>query len=525
MRATTTSAWCTRFVIGLCLIVFAGWQLDWVALRRVLPNAPQTTPLTAALLLVLAVALLVSRIVIAGPVMPLKIWICRGLAGAAVLAAFFTLAQYVLQLGPSIEVVLYPRLVALNGGIYPGRPSPQTAISVVLMGLSVGLLAEPGRRLRRRALVLGLAGMVLPWLGLFGYASATLSLYALPGNPQTGISPITAIGLLALGMGVMYLRPGEGLVGLLNAHSSGGRVVRRLLPIALLLPLAMAWTVTHLRDPGDMNAAAVVTLSWGITSLLFAALVIWQGATLDRYDQRLKRQSEALVRSNQDLQRFAYVASHDLQAPLRRIGSFAQLLHDDYAERLQDDAKDWIDRIVKGVDRMRTMIQDILKYSRVESGEREQVEVPLSEVFQDVVGTFNGTMEADARMTCDPLPVVVGDRSQLSQLLQNLIGNALRYRGEQSPRVHVSAKREDNRWVVSVQDNGIGIRPEHHKRIFEIFSRLQSDGDSGSGIGLAICRRVVERHGGNIWVSSDFGKGSTFHFTLPDRFRSIPHRS
>jgi len=219
------------------------------------------------------------------------------------------------------------------------------------------------------------------------------------------------------------------------------------------------------------------------------------------------------------LQQFAYIASHDLQSPLRAISGFVQLLQQDYGASLDEEAIGWIGRVVSSVQRMQNLIEDLLTYSRVDSRAIPFEPIEMKEVFEHAVsGLESSIRDAGAEVTHDDLPVVMGDRSQLVQLLQNLIHNGMKYRGDAPPRVHVSAEQRGDQWTISVSDNGIGIADKHRERIFELFHRLHTQQRyPGTGIGLAICRRVAHRHGGEIWVESRPGEGSTFRFTLPAR--------
>ncbi len=230
---------------------------------------------------------------------------------------------------------------------------------------------------------------------------------------------------------------------------------------------------------------------------------------------------EELQRSNAELQQFAYVASHDLQEPLRTITSFAQLLDKRYQDRLDQNAREYIEFVVTGANRMQEMINDLLAYSRVGSRgkafNRTDCERALGIVHANLRVAIQ---ESAAILAHDPLPTVMADEGQLILLFQNLISNAIKYRGSSSPLIHVSAKRvtegEQAEWLFAVQDNGIGIEPQYYERIFAIFQRLHTRAEyPGTGIGLAICKRIVERHGGKIWVASKLGQGSTFYFTLP----------
>ncbi len=233
----------------------------------------------------------------------------------------------------------------------------------------------------------------------------------------------------------------------------------------------------------------------------------------------LAKANKTLESSNIELQQFAYVASHDLQSPLRSISGFVQLLKMDYEDKLDDQARDYIRRTVQSITQMQTLIHDLLSYSRVESRSRPFVRVPLADVFHGSVSLLESSIrDAGGQVTCGELPVVLGDGSQLAQLMQNLISNGLKYHGTEPPHVHVSAEpgTKKDEWIVSVRDNGIGIDPKYFGRIFEIFKRLHDQKEyPGTGIGLAVCRRVVERHGGAIWVESEPGHGSNFRFNIP----------
>ncbi len=228
---------------------------------------------------------------------------------------------------------------------------------------------------------------------------------------------------------------------------------------------------------------------------------------------------EALERSNLELQRFAYIASHDLQTPMRSVASFVELLQLTYADQLDTQANDWIQRIVESVKQLQTLVRDLLEYSRIDTQAGRFEEVQFRQVFDHTVALLETSIrEADATVSCGALPTVLGDSSQLVHLMLNLIGNGLKYRGVDAPSIHVTAERIGHEWQFAVRDNGIGIALHHQERIFEIFQRLHEQrAYPGTGIGLAICRRVIHRHGGKIWVESEPGQGSVFYFTIPER--------
>ena len=236
----------------------------------------------------------------------------------------------------------------------------------------------------------------------------------------------------------------------------------------------------------------------------------------NRFARELERQTRELRRSNAELEQFAYVASHDLQEPLRMVTSFTQLLSKRYRGKMDAEADEFIDYVVDGVSRMQGLIHDLLAYSRVGSRVHEFTNVDCEAILDKALANLRVALEeSEGAVTHGALPTVTGDSSQLAQLFQNLIGNALKFRGDSPPRIHVSSRRHGKEWIFTVQDNGIGIDSEFAERIFVIFQRLHSREEyPGTGIGLAICRKIVERHGGRIWVESQSDRGSTFYFSI-----------
>jgi len=235
-------------------------------------------------------------------------------------------------------------------------------------------------------------------------------------------------------------------------------------------------------------------------------------------EKEILRYADELERSNYELQQFAYVASHDLQEPLRMISSYLQLIERRYKSKLDQDADEFIEYAVGGAKRLQNMINALLEYSRVGTTGRSFEPVDCEKVLGDTLANLKVAIEENsAVITHDPLPIVMADRSQMLQLFQNLIGNAIKFRGQEAPRIHVSAGRKDDEWTFYVKDNGIGIEEQYKDRIFDLFQRLHNRGYSGTGIGLSVCKRIVERHGGKIWLESMFGKGSTFYFKIPFR--------
>jgi signal transduction histidine kinase len=282
--------------------------------------------------------------------------------------------------------------------------------------------------------------------------------------------------------------------------------------------------VEAVMDTNDIQAALTgqVVIFFAANGL-FAVVILTGGLFIIRRLTRGMRalareaaRAEDLGRSNRELEEFAYIASHDLQAPLRRITGFAQLLSKRYKGKLDGEADDFISRITNSTDRMQDLIEDLLAYSRAGSRELAPARTDLNEVLRGVLADLDAQIkEAGGEVAVERLPVVTADPGQLSRLLQNLIANAIKFRGERPPSVRVSARREGDEWVFAVADNGIGIEKKYTGEVFKMFRRLHAaTAYPGTGIGLAIARKVVERHGGRIWVESEPGRGSTFYFTL-----------
>lgn len=298
---------------------------------------------------------------------------------------------------------------------------------------------------------------------------------------------------------------------------TSARVVRTTLDIA-----GRQWALSFTPTPDYLAAqrswAPWLVLAAGLlfNALLGTFLLVLTGRT-SRIEQLVKTRTAELARSNAELEQFAYVASHDLKEPLRMVGSFTELLARRYQGKLDKDADEYIGFMLDGVRRMQQLINDLLAYSRITRGGQALTLTAADAALAAALANLKQAIgESAATVSADPLPPVYANASQLMQLFQNLIGNAIKFRAEAAPVVHISAQRRSEQWLFSVQDNGIGIEPQYRERIFAIFQRLHTrEAYPGTGIGLALCKRIVEQHGGKIWLESEPGRGSTFFFNLP----------
>lgn len=333
------------------------------------------------------------------------------------------------------------------------------------------------------------------------------------------------------GMITAWNRAAEGIYGYTAEEMIGRKRLRVLVPEDRLTELGelvdavrrgervTGFETVRLRKDGrSFDASLTVSPLLDGDGKVIGGMAVSRDITERKQAQEALRKKHAeLERSNAELEQFAYVASHDLQEPLRMVACYTELLAMRYQGRLDERADQYIRYAVDGSTRMQQLINDLLAYGRVGAGDRPQELVNLSEVVDDIVCDLDVAIrESDAQVTCAQLPSVQGRRSLLYQLLQSLVGNALKFRGEEPPRIHIAAERQGTEWVLSVTDNGIGVESVFAERIFRVFQRLHERGRyPGSGIGLAIAKKIVEWHGGRIWVEPGLGKGARFCFTLP----------
>ena len=245
-------------------------------------------------------------------------------------------------------------------------------------------------------------------------------------------------------------------------------------------------------------------------------VMVFDISDLKGVQRELEQRATQLERSNEELERFAYVASHDLQGPLRTIASYLQLLELRYKNKLDPEALEFIDFSVNGAKRMQQLILDLLNYSKISSAPKPFVKTNLNDLVKTVLKGLNSTIKVTkAEIKLDELPEIMAEPNHLYQLFQNLIDNALKFIKGDAPKITISVEERENEWEFSIGDNGIGIKDEYKEKIFQIFQRLHSISDyPGTGVGLAICKKVVQLHGGNIWFTSTPGNGTTFYFTI-----------
>lgn len=519
LRMRMLSAGLGIAVALLGLVILVGWRYDVLFLRAWLPDLASARTDTALGFGLAGVGLLAAG----RPPSPLTRRIGTFLGLATALLGVLVVAAHLFGPAYGVGRLLLQFIVVRVEGNGALAKAPTAGVNFLLAGTSLVLLSCRARPVVQQVLALFVA--LNSALALLGYLYSAEEFHHLPTFVHIALP--SALGFLLLALGLLSAWPEAGLVSVISSSTAGGTLARILLPAAILIPVLLGWFRLAGEQRGLYDTEFGVAVQVGLNVIVLGILIwitAWQLFRLDakrrNAEQELARHAEELARSNADLEQFAYVASHDLQEPLRTIGSYLQLIERRYKNKLDSDADEFIAFAVDAAKRMQTLINDLLAYSRVGRKGKPFVETDTAKLLERALASLHPTLtEHQAEVTADPLPVVTGDEIQLIQVFQNLIANGVKFRGEQPPTVHVSARRteEDDGWLFSVSDNGIGIDPQYADRIFVIFQRLHTRAEyAGTGIGLSICKKIVERHGGAIWVESQPEHGSTFYFTIPD---------
>jgi PAS domain S-box-containing protein len=619
-------------IVALGVMVLFGWMFNIAVLKSVIPGLA-TMKANAALAFVFAGSALFLNSY--HQLSHRTFIIARWLALIVILISVLTLFEHWFGWDLGIDQLLFQDIRVIPAA-HPGRMSLVTAVDFLLIGSALFLLDIETKRGYCPFQTLALVAGLLAFLAVIGYFYGA--------GPYVPMALHSSLSFTLFSLAIFCVRPERGLMRTFLSDAAGGVSLRRLLPVALIMPIVLGWLrlwgermelydttfgvvllvlstmillgITIWLNAGMLNASdanrqqaeerfrlvveaaptAMVMVNvrgkiqianiharemfgyqlqeligksvdllvperfrtkhagfrqdyfadpqarlMGVGRDLFGVRKDGQefpieiglspvqtpgeifvlAAIIDitqrkKIEAEMKQSIEDLARSNKELEQFAYVASHDLQEPLRMVSSYVQLLARRYQGKLDSDADDFIGFAVEGAGRMKVLINDLLTFSRIGTRGGELTPVMLEDVFNRVVRTLDLTIEENkAVITHDALPQVMADQGQMLQLFQNLIGNALKFRSDKPPKVHVGVRREEDQWLFYVRDNGIGIDPQFWERIFIIFQRLHTREEyQGTGIGLAICRKIIERHGGRIWVESEVDKGSTFYFTL-----------
>jgi signal transduction histidine kinase len=506
--------WASIIAMVVGYHVFLGWTFDIEILKRPWQSfsTMKANSATCALLAGIALYLLQTQ-----RPMPVRqkyavIRVCAVLMAAL---AGLTVVEYVFDVNLGIDQLLFREATNAEATSYPGRMAVMSSLAFAMIGVVFWLMDSP-----RGYFVAEMLALVCAAISLLAIASYMYQARAF----QVQMPLYSAVVIFFVTAGTLCARPERGVMAKVTSNSFGGIMARRLLPATFLIPIVLGWLQHRGQRAGLYSVEPGLALFAVANVLVFLSVVWWGVNSLHRMDTKrrlaereLQETAAKLARSNADLEQFAYVASHDLKEPLRAISGSIQILQERYKDQLNGEADEVIKHTVDGATRMQTLIDDLLTYSRLTTREAPLEATDCAQIVQEVLANLKSSIhESKAIITYDPLPVVKADSTQLLQVFQNLISNAIKYRSQRTPRIHLGVENKGNEWLFSVSDNGIGIAPQYADRIFRIFQRLHTRKEySGTGIGLAVCKKIVERHGGRIWIESELEEGSTFFFTLP----------
>lgn len=502
-------------------LVLVGWVLNIEPLIRLVPTGVVMNPVTALTFVMAGIAL--ERLVAGDSATSNRragLW-CS-LAALVLLVGAFKLADDLFGLGFHIDHVLFSGRLNRSAGFPLSEMAPNTALNFFFFGAGLLLLDSKRRAGLRFAQGLVMGVGLISMLALIGYSYRVLRLYRVGGSIPMALD--TALAFALLSVGFLAGRPERGLMPLITSQTTGGAMVRRLLPMAIVVPWLLGALLLMGEQKGFYRQEAAISIFAVTCIIIFTGLIWWHARLLYRTDldrlraeAKLRQTGANLERSNTELQQFAYVASHDLFEPLRTVNSYLQLLMQRCQGKLDKQSLEFIGFALDGAQRMEALIHDLLAYSRVDQRGRPFELVNCERVLRAALSNLKVAIEeTGARITSGPLPQVRADIVQLTQVFQNLLGNAIKFHGPQPPRVNIHVEQRENEWLFSVHDNGIGIDPKYFERVFVIFQRLHTRQEyAGTGMGLAICKKIIERHGGKLWVESKVGDGATFYFTLP----------
>jgi signal transduction histidine kinase len=509
---------------ALGLLVLAGWATDTRTLMSGTPRLTAMNPVTA-ITFVLAAASLWNSVDRRSSAGAARVGVVC--AWAVVVIAAVRLIGYV---GPDLGIdrLVFPE--SLDAEPIPNRMAPNTATAFLLAGIALLGLRSMGSRTLVAAHLAGLAVLGISMFTLCGYA------YRASGLTQVGeFIPMafhTAAGFAALSVGILFARPRVGMVDVLVREETGSRIARKLLPAVIGIAPVLGWLRVygeHRRMYDSSTGTAIMVASWvGV----MGATVWWQARVLNRADvkrteaerevealnSKLRRDAIEIEATNRELEAFSYSVSHDLRAPLRSITGFSQALLEDHAGGLDEQGRDYLDRVVRAGQRMAELIEDIMVLSRISRKDMQREPVDLSVAALDVAhGLSESQPQRNVEVDVEPGLVADGDPKLLRILMENLLANAWKFTALQAhPRIEVGALPSKNgERVFYVQDNGAGFDMEHAGRLFTPFQRLHSEAQfPGNGVGLATVQRVVRRHGGRVWAQGKVSQGATFFFTV-----------
>lgn len=507
------------------LLVLIGWAIDNAYLKSIYPGWQNMVPVTSLCFVLDGIALVVLQ---GKPTfkkkIPIYFYLCAGLVG---IIGMMVMYEYIFNFQLGIDRLLFKEKILTENTPYPGRMAFFSAICFFLTSISLIMAGLEARSRRHAYQYVAIAVSILAFMWLLDYFFWASDIYDVFGH--TKMAAHTTLGFLLLSFGILLLRPDCGIMKIVSSNTLGGEVIRNLFPKIILTLIVL----TELRYVGqqlgyyDTDFGTALAAVFSVTIISY--ILLRNGKSLAKEDikrksvendlralnKRLMRQTARLEALNRELEQFAGIASHDLQEPLKTISNYSTLLEAKYKGTLDKNADMYLGFLMRATVQMRTLIKDLFNFSIVGTV-KEIIEVDFNKLLQEVLTDMDASIrESNAVIEAKPLPLL-HCYQDIKQLFQNLIGNAIKYRKPGRPlKIIINAELQDDKWLFSVKDNGLGIEKAYHERIFILFEKLHSKEEyPGTGIGLALCKKIVELHDGKIWVESEPGEGSTFYFTI-----------
>ena len=515
----TTSEILSIVIVIIGIIVLIGWAFNIPLLKSPGPDFPTIKSNVALCLILIGSSLWLQQ---AKRINVRNRRAAQILAIIVLIIGLLTLIEHLFNLNFGLDQILFIEPYGALNTFSPNRIGFIAAIELIITGIALSTL-DKKVRMHSPAQYLVILGGTLSLMVILGYLYNASEFYKIYNYNATSI--YEGISFILIFFAVLAARPETGFMKVLTSGEYGSVFGLRILLALAFIPIFLGWLRIVGQNLGYYSAAFGTAL-YTISVLLILSIFVWNSIlSLNKTDKErkeanneLKKNLEELERSNKELKSFAHITSHDLQEPLRTITSYSQLIERRYKRQLDPDADEFLKYMVSDAKRMKSMIQGLLDYSHVEAKGNEFKEVNTEKALDTALSNLQHSIEqCHAEVTHDPLPPVFADENQIVNVFQNLIDNALKFRKkDETPKIHISAKKDDNNQIFSIKDNSIGIEDQYFDKIFEVFKRLHAIGEyEGAGIGLSIVKRIIDRHGGHIWVESSPGRGSTFYFTIP----------